>query len=343
MNTKRDEVLAMIADPDQREFLRRFADEVGIAENDDRWEFVKLLQEIPPEDRDSVFETIGRMSYNMTDEEITAWRERIDKRTAPITAAIKADMAFERAEKISEYTVEQAVYMHATGKSARDVALEGLSQEARDRVIAEAASVGIVAQYDVGWFLIGSQLRCWAATQASGEAAKEVAKGVADIPKTILKGALQASKTVRNDIKDVIDKSGTALLAAIDVAAQAGSAAIAAGSTDLISKLDAAVEAKKQEGVSAFARAAAEAAVAAANAASATVLSENKVKLRRSALAMALIFLVYAGLGWAANSEYLSLTHQITPAPMVINPKTGKPNCGKITTPTGREEVCEIR
>ena len=237
-----------------------------------------------------------------------------------------------------------------SGASARDVALQGLSPSLREQVIADAAEMGIRIEHDLSWLLVGAQVRSWAAAQASGEAAqaagesaREVARGVADIPKTILKGALQASTSVRNDINDVLKTGGKAILASIDVAAKAGSAAIENGSKDLISKLDAAVEAKKQEGVSAFARAAAEAAVSAANTASATVLSENKVKLRRSAVFMAAIFLVYAGLGWAANNEYLSLTHQITPAPMVISPKTGKVNCGKITTPAGREEVCEIR
>lgn len=236
------------------------------------------------------------------------------------------------------------------GASARDVALQGLSPALREQVIADAAEMGIRIEYDLSWLLVGAQVRSWAAAQASGEAAqaagesaREVAQGVADIPKTILKGALQASNSVRSDIKDVIDKSGLALLESIKVAAQAGSEKIEAGSSDLIAKLDAAVEVKKNEGVSAFARAAAEAATAAAGAASALILSETKVKLRYSTLTMALIFIVYAGLGWAANSEYLSLSHQITPASLVINPATGKVNCGKITTKTGREEVCEIR
>ncbi|MFA7496947.1 MAG: hypothetical protein WCY67_11660 [Acidithiobacillus sp.] len=57
---------------------------------------------------------------------------------------------------------------------------------------------------------------------------------------------------------------------------------------------------------------------------------------------VAVLFFVFIGLGWAANYEFLSLSHQIAPAPMVINPKTGKVNCGLISTPGGKERVCEV-
>ena len=229
------------------------------------------------------------------------------------------------------------------GASARDVALQGLSPALREQVIADAAEMGIRIEYDLSWLLVGAQVRSWAAAQASGEAAREVAAGVGKIQGQMFAGAVKAGDSVRKDMVEVIQKGGDALLEGIKVAAQAGSDKVAEGSKDLISKLDAAVEAKKAEGVSAFARAAAEAAVSAANTASASVISESKIRLRWSAAWMAAIFLAYSGLGWAANSEYLSLSHQITPAPLVINPKTGKVNCGKITTANGREEVCEIR
>jgi hypothetical protein len=227
--------------------------------------------------------------------------------------------------------------------------LQGLSPALREQVIADAAEMGIRIEHDLSWLLVGAQIRAWAAAKASGDAAQaakaavmEVQEGVQAIPKTILKGALQASNAVRGDITDVLRKGGEALLVSIDAAAKAGSQAIADGSKDLIGKLDAAVEAKKAEGVSAFARAASEAAIAASTAAARQVISENKIRLRRSALGMSIIFLVYALIGGGVAVEYLSLTHRIAPHALVLT-ASGKPNCGEVTIGESVQEVCQIR
>ena len=178
---------------------------------------------------------------------------------------------------------------------------------------------------------------------AAALAAERVAAGVESIPKTILKGAIQATKSVQGDIAAVLKIGGDAILAAINEAAAAGSDKVKEGSKDLIEKLDQAVEVKKREGVSEFALAASEAATAAAGAASARVISESKVKLRYSLLTMSVIFLIYVGLGAFVGYEYLNLTDRIAPAPMVLN-AAGKANCGVIPAPGGGEEkVCQIR
>ena len=230
-----------------------------------------------------------------------------------------------------------------SGDTLKAQALAGLPPEWRERLINDAAQAGVRHDNDVGWLLVGSVVNSAAAALAANAAAIEISDAIGKIQGQIYAGAVKAGNSVKGDvvagIAATLKAGGDAILASIDVAAQAGSDKVAEGSKNLISKLDAAVEVKKNEGVSAFARAAAEAAVAAANTASATVLSENKVKLRRSALTMALIFIVYAGLGWAANSEYLSLTHQITPAPLVITP-AGKPVCGILKN---GERVCQIQ
>ena len=227
-------------------------------------------------------------------------------------------------------------------ETALDIALEGKPHDLQLRVMRVVSKRGL-DNNDPALDLFTAAGIAADAAAATEAAAKEVSAGVGKIQGQIFTGAVKAGDSVRKDMVEVIQKGGDALLEGIKVAAQAGSDKVAEGSKDLIAQLDQAVEAKKQEGVSAFARAAAEAAVSAANTASASVISENKIRLRRSAAWMAAIFLAYAGLGWTANNEYLSLTYQITPAPMVLNPKTGKPNCGKITTADGREEVCEIR
>ena len=236
-----------------------------------------------------------------------------------------------------------------SGGSARDVALQGLSPALREQVIADAAEMGIRIEHDLSWLLVGAQIRAWAAAQASGDAAQaakaavmEVQEGVGKIQGQILAGAMKAGTSIQKDMAHTIVKGGEALLAGIAEAAAAGAKKVEDGSKDLIGKLDAAVESKKAEGVQAFAAAASEAAVAASTAAARQVISENKIKLRRSAWGMALIFLIYAGIGGGVAMEYLSLTHRIAPHPLVMTP-SGKPNCGNVTINGGEQEVCQIR
>ncbi|MEB8536828.1 hypothetical protein [Acidithiobacillus ferriphilus] len=224
--------------------------------------------------------------------------------------------------------------------TAKEWALKDMPQSWRERIIADAADFGIKTDGDAAWLLVGAYVRAWAGAGASGAAAKEVADSVGKIQAQIFAGAVKAGNSVKNDvvagIEAKMNEGGQAIVAAIGIAADAGSVKIKAGSLDLISKLDAAIEAKKVEGVDAFAKAASDAATKAAKAASAR-------RFMWSVWGVSFLFFTFATLGWAANSEYLSLSHQLTPAPLVINPKTGKVNCGKITVASGKEEVCEIR
>ncbi|MBU2766134.1 hypothetical protein HAP94_07985 [Acidithiobacillus ferrivorans] len=201
MTTKRDDALATIADEEVRELMRRFSDEIGMSQDDDRWEFLKALMQVPENERDSVYETIGRMVYDMDDVAIEEWKRRIENRSAPILDTIKTDMAFERFEK---YAAVQSSYMQQTGKTAKDVALEGLTQESRERVIGEAASVGIVAEYDVGWFLIGAQIRCWSAVAATGSAVHEFSVRADQLPGIMQKAAIGAAKEVAGQIDQAL-------------------------------------------------------------------------------------------------------------------------------------------
>ena len=220
--------------------------------------------------------------------------------------------------------------------TAKEWALKDMPQSWRERIIADAADFGIRADGDTAWLLIGSYIRAWAGAAASGGAAKEVADSVGKIQGQIFAGAVKAGNSVKTDVVAGIEakmtEGGQAIVAAIGIAADAGSVKIKAGSLDLISKLDAAIEAKKGEGVDIFAKAAADAASKAAKAASTR-------RFAWSIWGVASLFFVFAGIGWAANSEYLSLTHQITPAPLVITP-AGKPECGILKN---GERVCQIQ
>jgi len=232
------------------------------------------------------------------------------------------------------------------GATLKAQAMAGLPAEWRERLIKDAGVAGVRHDNDVGWLLVGSVVQSAAAAFAAGAAAKEVQEGVGKIQGQIFTGAIKAGESIRKDIVSGIDKKmtegGKAIVAAIGIAAKAGSKAIEAGSKELISKLDAAVEAKKAEGVSAFAAAASEAAVAASTAAARQVISENKIKLRRSALGMAVIFLIYALIGGGIAVEYLLITHRIAPHALVMT-ASGKPNCGEVTIGGAVQEVCQIR
>ena len=232
------------------------------------------------------------------------------------------------------------------GATLKAQALAGLPAEWRERLIRDAGAAGVRHDNDVGWLLVGSVVQSAAAAFAAGAAAKEVQEGVGKIQGQIFTGAIKAGESIRKDlvagIEAKVTEGGQAIVAAIGIASKAGATAIEAGSKDLISKLDAAVEVKKNEGVQAFAAAASEAAVAASTAAARQVISETKIKLRRSAWGMALIFLVYAGIGGGVAVEYLSLTHRIAPHAFVMT-ASGKPNCGNITINGGVQTVCQIR
>jgi len=197
-------------------------------------------------------------------------------------------------------------------------------------------------QYLTARVAFSSAVAAGDAAQAAKAAAREVEIGVGKIQGQILAGAMKAGNSIQKDLAHVIGKGGDALLAAIAEAAAAGAKRVEEGSRDLVGKLDAAVEAKKAEGVSAFARAASEAAIAASTAAARQVISETKIKLRRSAIGMALIFLIYAVIGGGVAVEYLSLTHRIAPHALVLT-ASGKPNCGEVTIGESVQEVCQIR
>jgi len=258
----------------------------------------------------------------------------------------------EKAVNVGDHPVEPAAIANeprasgVDGATLKAQALAGLPAEWRERLIKDAGAAGVRHDNDVGWLLVGSVVQSAAAAFAASAAAKEVQEGVGKIQGQIFTGAVKAGDSIKKDIVAGIEakmtEGGKAIVAAIGIASKAGATAIEAGSKELIGKLDAAVEAKKAEGVSAFARAASEAAIAASNAAARQVISETKIKLRRSAFTMALIFLIYAGIGGGVAVEYLSLTHRIAPHALVMA-ASGKPNCGNVVIGDSEQEVCQIR
>ena len=239
------------------------------------------------------------------------------------------------------------------GSSARDVALQGLSPNLREQVIADAADMGIRIDSDLSWLLVGAQVRSWAAAAAAGASAMEVQSAVSSIPDTIYQGAVKASGEVQGGLvagslkfakifTDAANDGQRALIALsndqqaqILSAAGLGAEKIKNAATTLTSTLDKAVEQKTLEGVNVFAEAAAIAGAKMAKAAAAS-------RFLWSVSGVAMLLIVFSLLGGFLDYQYLSLTHRITPKPLVIS-ASGKPNCGQITGPSGvQEQVCQI-
>ncbi len=120
----------------------------------------------------------------------------------------------------------------ATEVSPKQEALRGLPPEWREQLIEQAAAMGIHAEADVAWLLVKSFINAWAGAAAATVAAERIesaAKGVGD---------LIFNQTVRagNDLKALVAagveektvEAGSAVVAVINHATQAGAAALKA-------------------------------------------------------------------------------------------------------------------
>jgi len=184
---------------------------------------------------------------------------------------------------------------------------------------------------------------------AAAKAAVQVSQGVNAIPEQIFSGAVKASDEVKGGLvaggklfaeaftKAAADRQA-ALIAAVDAqqssilsAATVGAEKIKTAAGTLTASLDKAVEAKKTEGVSEFAKAAATAANAAAQA---SLLAQ----ISRSAVASVLAFIFACMVGAGGLWGYLLLTHRVTPTGVTVmtDPFSHKP---VMTLPSGSTAV----
>ncbi|MEL5850014.1 MAG: hypothetical protein U7M05_11730, partial [Candidatus Igneacidithiobacillus chanchocoensis] len=153
------------------------------------------------------------------------------------------------------------------GVSPKAAALQGLPGEWRERLIAEASAMGIRADDDVAWLLVGSFVNAWAGAAAAGRAAAEVSKNVNAIPDQIYRGAVQASGEVQDAIaakgaqigqalSSAVSKSGDGVVQKIAATMTSHQHALNAAAADLVAKAEAAKSAIVSRGLSEFAEAA---------------------------------------------------------------------------------------
>lgn len=239
------------------------------------------------------------------------------------------------------------------GGSAMDEALSHLSPAIALRIATVAARYGIRENNDPFWGTVEvmeNSFECakasGAAASAAGASAVEVQSAISAIPDTVYQGAVRAGEEVRgviaHEIRGKAVEAGMALKMLIDSSAKAGASALKTAGDDLETRLgllpadvEKLVDQKTREGVQVFADAAAMAGAKMAKAAAAS-------RFLWSVSGVAVLLIVFSVIGAFIDHEYLSLTHRITPKPLVMS-ASGKPNCGLITMGGQRQNVCQLR
>lgn len=210
----------------------------------------------------------------------------------------------------------------------KERALQGLPAEWRERAIRDAAECGVRHDNDVGWLLIGSTVQSLFCAFAAGDAAQAVKAEVSSIPDQIFQGAVRASDEVKGGLvaggklfaeaftKAAADRQA-ALVAAVDAqqssilaAATLGAEKIKTAATSLTSSLDKAVQAKTDQGIDEFAKAAA---LAGKRAAQSSMLAQASRSAMVSILAFAFACLIGASALWG----WLLISHRVMPTGVV--------------------------
>lgn len=170
----------------------------------------------------------------------------------------------------------------------------------------------------------------------SNGAAQTLQDGIGKIPDTIYGGAIKAGEEIRGQLAQQMAattvESGKAIVGAIRQTSQQEIAKIQEAASSFEKTFSKAVDQKTQSGVDIFAKAAADAALAAARAAAAS-------RFFWSLWGILTLILFCAILGGFGVWGYLDLTHRITPAPIQIN--QGKLECG--TAPPSNKKVCILQ
>ncbi len=195
----------------------------------------------------------------------------------------------------------------------------------------------------------------FASAAAAGAAAQAVQAGVAAIPTQIFNSAVNASNEVKGGlvsgakafVEAFVDAADRQQKALVDVsadqqktildAANVGAEKIKTAASTLTASLDKAVEAKKQEGVGEFAKAAALAGERAAKASMAAAMARSAmVSVMVSVMAFLLAALVGAGGLWG----WLLISHRVMPAGVVA---TADPLRGGtlLIVPTGGKPIAQ--
>ena len=220
-------------------------------------------------------------------------------------------------------------------------ALRGLPPEWREKLIEQAAHMGVRADHDTAWLLVGAFVNAWAAAAAAGEAATATQKAVSAIPDTVYQGTIRAGADLRGQVAaagqevlkaatDQAAQTKEALVAAVQGAASAGASVLGKAVQGMDANAKARIEeiiARGVHEVGAAVRADARAAVAGRMARSWGVVSAS----------LLFAVLLGSGLTWGG----LFLAHHLTPLNMqIMTNSVGHRLCGTLR---GGTEACLIR
>lgn len=244
-------------------------------------------------------------------------------------------------DALDKLTAETGAPSRGQGVSPKAAALQGMPGEWRERLIAEAAGMGVRADDDLGWLLVASFINAWAGAAAAGKAAGEVSKGVATIPDQIYQGAVRAGADLQGVIESKGIEIGQALTVAVgkagDGVVQRVSATMAgyqqtlsSAAADLTSKAEEAKSAILAQGVGEFAQAA-----------QAAALSQMRAVTWRARVTGAILgafLLVGAGIGGGVVAD---LDGHVTK--YRIEQSGTKPWCGRaVVQGVGRQYICVL-
>ena len=219
---------------------------------------------------------------------------------------------------------------HPPGRTLRDIALGSVSQELREPLLTWAGENQITTPNDPFWPLATALVNGLAASQAAGDAARQVGMAIGTIQTEIYQGAAKASA----DVKAAIETSivGT-INTTIDIATRAGADALRKAAADL----PAVARQEQSRIVQEWRSALAEAALKNAFAGFLQRLSVNVTVL---VILVVGIFISGAIAGAMGIETIMRSQHRLTPPQwrLLVDQK-GVPECGALGTRT----VCLAR
>jgi hypothetical protein len=147
----------------------------------------------------------------------------------------------ESGEQEYEYEPEIVVMPSASGASARQQALEGLSADERDAVMTEAGRWGVRDSEDIMWMFLRGILNMQNCNLSSAQALTMMAESLARFNKTVFDVAVVAGKDiagqVKHEVMQVTADSGRVLKYVIDTSANAGAELLKQASADIDLKI----------------------------------------------------------------------------------------------------------
>ena len=219
-------------------------------------------------------------------------------------------------------------------QTPRTAALASMPSEWREKLIAEAADMGIKADDDLGWLLVASFINAWASAAAAGEAAESVKSNVSKIPDQIYKGSVRGAEEVGSVITSKLNtglnKAAQTFVDKAELMVQRSIEKIDQAQQKFDAKLSGVIDVRVENGVQVFAKAASDAAQKVVK----NVVAQSRFRYFLLFSAVTVGLLLAGGVGcYVMLDEF----HYIAPSPILY--KNGKANCGTLASGV---RVCEV-